>query len=68
MKKSDVQYRKAVRPLTNECPRNDIKLSANEAPVMLELWGMWSTSSLTLLPGQLWLRVLEPDSVQIWVK
>ena len=33
-------------PLTYECPRYDTKSSDGEAPVMLELWGMWSTPSL----------------------
>ena len=26
--------------------------------LVLEIWGMWRTSSLTLLPGQLWLGVV----------
>ena len=30
---------------------------------MLELWVMWSTLSLLLLPGPLWPRVVAPDSV-----
>ena len=30
---------------------------------MLELWGMWSTSSLTSLQGSLWGRVIAPDRV-----
>ena len=29
---------------------------------MLELWGMWSTPSLPLLPGLLWPRVVAPDN------
>ena len=36
----------------NECSRYDTDLSNDEAPV-LELWGMWRTSSLLLLPGPL---------------
>ena len=36
----------------NKCPGYD-KQSDGEAPVMLELWGMWSTPSLPLLPGPL---------------
>ena len=32
--------------LPNECPGNDTKQSDGEVPVMLELWGMQSTSSL----------------------
>ena len=33
------------------CPENDTKQSDGEVPVMLELWGMWSTSSLPSLVG-----------------
>ena len=43
-----------VRPPTNECPNNDTKQSDGKAPVMLELWGMWSTPSLPSFPGLLW--------------
>ena len=45
----------------NECPGYDAKQSDVEVPVMLELLGMWSTPSLPLLPGPLWLRVVAPD-------
>ena len=38
-----------------------MKQSDGEAPVILELWGMWSTPSLLLLPGPLWPRVEAPD-------
>ena len=31
---------------SNECPEYDTKQSDGEIPVMLELWGMWSTLSL----------------------
>ena len=47
----------------NKCPGYDTKQSDGEVPVMLELWGMWSTSSLSLLPGLLCLRVVAPDRV-----
>ena len=30
---------------------------------MLELWVMWSTSSLSSLPGPLWPGVVAPDRV-----
>ena len=30
---------------------------------MLELWGMWSTPSLSLLPGPLWPGLIAPDKV-----
>ena len=39
----------------------DTKQSDGEAPVMLELWGMWSTPSLSLLPGPLWPRMVATD-------
>ena len=35
------------------CPGYDTKQSDGEVSVMLELWGMWSTSSLPLLSGLL---------------
>ena len=43
-------------PSQNECPVYDIKQSDGEASVMLELWEMQSISSLSLLPGTLWLQ------------
>ena len=54
-----------------ECPGYDTKQSDGEVPVMLELWGMWSTPSecdteqsngeapVILLP--LWPRMVAPD-------
>ena len=48
-------------PTPNECPRYDTKQSDDEAPVMLELWGMWSTPLLPLLQGPLWPGVVAPD-------
>ena len=48
----------------------DIKQSDSGASVILNLWGMWSTPSLLLLPGSLWLGVVASDRVlsigQIW--
>ena len=44
-------------PPHNVCAGYDTKQSDDEVPVMLELWGMRSTSSLPLLPGPLWSRV-----------
>ena len=32
-----------------------------EAPVLLELWGMWSTPSLPTLPDPLWHGIVAPD-------
>ena len=52
----DTDYR-GVRTL-KQCLGYDIKQSNDKTPVMLELWGMWSTHSLLLLPGLLWLGVL----------
>ena len=45
----------------NECPGFDTKQFDGEVPVMLELWGMWSTLSLPLLPGPLWPGMVAPD-------
>ena len=50
-------------PSSNKCLGYDSKQSDGDVPVMLELWGMLSTPSLTLLPGPLWLRVVAPDRV-----
>ena len=44
--------REVRHPLPNECPGYNTKQPDGEAPV-LELWGMWSTSSLPLLSGPL---------------
>ena len=41
-------------PHHNECPGDDTKQFDGKAPAMLELWGMWSSPSLPLLPGPLW--------------
>ena len=48
-------------PTTNEYPGYDTKQSDGEVPVMLELWGMWSTPSLPLLPGPFWPKTVAPD-------
>ena len=39
------------------------KQSDDQVPVMLELWRMRSTPSLTLLPDPLWLGVVALDRV-----
>ena len=41
----------------------DTKQSANEAPVMLDLWGMQSTPVIPSLPGPIWPRAEAPDRV-----
>ena len=43
---------RGVRPPTNKCPGYNIKPSDSESPT-LDLWGMWSTSSLLLHPDPL---------------
>ena len=47
-----------------KCPGYDIKQSDGENLVMQELWGMWSTTLLPLLPGPLWPGVVAPDGAQ----
>ena len=42
-------------------PGYDTKQSDGEIPVVLGLWGMWSTPSLLLLPGPLWPGMVAPD-------
>ena len=34
-----------------------------EAPLILELWGMWSTPSVPSLPGPVWPEVIATDRV-----
>ena len=46
-----------------ECPGYDTKQSDGEVPVMMELWGMWSTPSLPSLPGPHWPAMVAPDRV-----
>ena len=45
----------------NKCPGYDTKQSDGEVPVMQEIFGMRSTSSLPLLPGPLWPEVIARD-------
>ena len=44
----------------NECLGYDTKQSDGKAPVMLELWRMQSTPSLSSVPGPLWPGVVAP--------
>ena len=46
-----------------DCPVYDIKLFDGAFPA-LELWGIWSTSSLQLLQSSLYPRVWAPDRIQ----
>ena len=42
---------------SNECFYYDTKQYDGKDPVLLDLWGMLSTPSLSSLPGSLWPRV-----------
>ena len=44
------QYNTMRFPL-KECPGYDVRLHLVARVPVMELWGMWSTSSLPLLPG-----------------
>ena len=48
---------------TNECPRYDTKPSDDETPVMMALWKMRSTSSLSSHWGPLWPGVAAPARI-----
>ena len=50
-------------PPSNKCHRYDAKQSDGEVLIMLELWGMWNTPSLSSLSGPLWPGVVAPDRV-----
>ena len=53
---------RGVRPPSpNKFPEYDTKQSDGEVPVMLELWGMWSTPTLPSHTGLLLPGVLAPD-------
>ena len=47
----------------NECPGYYSNQSDDKVPVMLELWRIRSTLSLSSLPGPLWPGVVAPDRV-----
>ena len=49
--------------LPNEYPGYESKPSDGEAPVMLKVWGMQSTSLLLSLPGPFWPGVVAPDRI-----
>ena len=61
LKSEDVNFAQSVGTaslqrgmiLPNECSGYETKPSDGEVPVMLELWRMWNTPSLPLLPGPL---------------
>ena len=54
------------REFKKTTPRYDIKPFDGKAPVILELWRMWSTPLLPSLPGPLWPGVVAPDRVLIY--
>ena len=47
----------------HKCSGYGTKQSEAETPIMLELWGLWSTISLPSLPSPLWPGVVVPDRV-----
>ena len=50
-------------PPAKECPRYISKQTDSKVPVILELWGIRGTSSLSSLPSPLWPGVIVPDRV-----
>ena len=57
-----LQLCRGVRPLpANKCPGYDTKQSDGEVPVILELWGIWSTLLLPSLQASLWPGTVAPD-------
>ena len=50
--------------LPNEYPGYDTKQTHGEVPLMLVLWGIWSSPSLLSLPVPLWPGFGAPDRVQ----
>ena len=57
---------RGVRRHPIECPGYDTKQSDAEVPVILELGGMQSTTSLQSLPGPLWPGVVASDKGPIY--
>ena len=57
---------RGIRPSPNKSLGYDTKQSNGEVPVMLGLWGMWSTRLLPSLPGHLWPGVVAPDKGSIY--
>ena len=52
----------------NECPGYDTKQSDGEDPLIPKLWGIRSTTSLLLIPGQLWLGVVLFTNPSAWAR
>ena len=59
MERNPRDLRKIEKQSNPNWPQSDTKLSDGEASV-LEHWWMWSTPSLPLLPGPLWLKMVIP--------
>ena len=47
----------------NKCPRYDTKKSDGKASLIVNLWGIRSTTLLPILFGSLWPRVKAPDRI-----
>ena len=60
---TDCFSEEGMKPHSKEWPGYDTKQFDGEVPVMLELWGMWTTPLLPSLPGPLWPRVVAADRV-----
>ena len=58
MQRSKSHYETLEKDPSRMSLRYDIKQSVGKTPVMLELWVMWSTSSLPSLPDPLWPEVV----------
>ena len=59
----NIKTQKDFATIFGNCPGYNTKQSDGETPVMLEFWGMQSTSSLSSLPGSLWLGMVALDWV-----
>ena len=59
---------RGVIRLPNECQWYDTKNSHGEVQVMLELWGMQSTTSLESLSVPLWPGIAAPDRPFMYIK
>ena len=56
-----VEYTDPPSPPKKKCSGYDTKQSDNEALIILEHCGMWSTPLLPLLPGPLCSEIVAPD-------
>ena len=58
---NNLMVQRGKTPSPNECPGYDTKQSDGDITVILVPWAMWSTPSLSLLPGPLWPGIVAPD-------